>query len=288
MRAGPLSNPKIIDQLNRYFVPVTSSNEEADNGGTGPPAEKAERQRIYLDFYAKKLPLGDVNVYIVGPDGSSVAGLDIGSAMDADKMSAFLTRVVTQLRTVPGPPAVMPHPQSAAPASAADALILHLVSRSLAGGSWHEFPAENWIVLSRAEWTQLLPGEAPALKTSWEVPRPVAVKMAEWIYPQNEEKTQVNRSRVDVASFRMTVVTVENGLARARIDGKVRLKHTFYPGGNAEDFADSELLGFVDFDMSKRTIQRLRLATNKAIYAGIEFRASLVSMSRETLDALGK
>jgi hypothetical protein len=167
-------------------------------------------------------------------------------------------------------------------------MVLHLVSRSLAGGSWHEFPAENWIVLSRAEWTQLLPGEAPALKTSWEVPRPVAVKMAEWIYPQNEEKTQVNRSRVDVAAFRMTVVAVENGLARARIDGKVRLKHTFYPGGNAEDYADSELLGFVDFDMSKRTVQRLRLATNKAIYAGVEFRASLISMSRETLDALGK
>jgi hypothetical protein len=68
----------------------------------------------------------------------------------------------------------------------------------------------------------------------------------------------------------------------------VRLKHTFYPGGNAEDYADSELLGFVDFDMSKRTVQRLRLATNKAIYAGVEFRASLISMSRETLDALGK
>jgi hypothetical protein len=224
----------------------------------------------------------------VGPDGSSVAGLDIGSANDPEKMTAFLTRVATQLHTEPGPPPVKPHPQSAAPASAADAMVVHLVSRSLAGGSWHEFPAENWIVLSRAEWTQLLPREALTLKTSWEVPRPVAVKLAEWVYPQNEEKTQVNRSRVDVAAFRMTVVTMENGLVRTRIDGKVRLKHSFSPGGGAEDYADSELVGFVDFDMSKRTVQRLRLVTNKAIYAGTEFRASLVSMSRETLDALGK
>jgi hypothetical protein len=232
--------------------------------------------------------LGDVNVYIVGPDGSSVAGLDINSANNPEKMAALLTRVVSQLHTEPGPPAVKPHPQSAAPASAADAMVLHLVSRSLAGGSWHEFPAENWIVLSRAEWTQLLPGEALTLKSSWEIPRPVAVKLAEWIYPQNEEKTQVNRSRVDIATFRMTVVTVENGLARAQIDGKVRLKHSFYPGGGAEDYADSELVGFVDFNMSKRAVQRLRLITTKALYAGTEFRASLVSMSRETLDALGK
>jgi hypothetical protein len=161
--------------------------------------------------------------------------------------TAFLTRVVTQLRTEPGPPAVKPHPQSVAPATPADAMVVRLVSRSLAGGSWHEFPAENWIVLSRADWTQLLPSETLTLKTSWEVPRPVAVKLAEWVYPQNEEKTQVNRSRVDVATFRLTVVTVENGQARARIDGKVRLKHSFYPGGGAEDYADSELLGFVDF-----------------------------------------
>jgi hypothetical protein len=116
----------------------------------------------------------------------------------------------------------------------------------------------------------------------------VALKLAEWVYPQNEEKTQANRSRVDVAAFRMTVLALEGGLARARIDGKVRLKHTFYPGGQSEDFADSELLGFVDFDVAQRTVQRLRMATTKATYGGTDFRASLVSMSRETLDALGK
>jgi hypothetical protein len=172
--------------------------------------------------------------------------------------------------------------------SAADSMTLHLVSRSLAGGSWHEFPSENWIVLSRAEWGQLLPAGAVAPNVSWEVPRPVALKLAQWVYPQNEEKTQVNRSQVDVAAFRMTVTTLEGGLARARIDGRVRLKHAFYPGTQNDDYADSELLGFVDFDVAQRNIQRLRMATTKATYAGIDFRASLVSMSRETLDALGK
>jgi hypothetical protein len=269
-------------------VPVTSSNEETDEGGSAPPAEKGERRRIYLDFYGKKLPLGDVHVYIVGPDGASINGLDINSANDPAKMTAFLTRVAAQLHTEPGPPAVKPHPQSIAPASASDSMILHLVSRSMAGGSWHEFPAENWIVLSRSEWSQLLPVGAVAPNVSWEVPRPVALKLAEWVYPQNEEKTQANRSRVDVAAFRMTVVALEGGRARARIDGKVRLKHAFYPGTQNEDYADSELLGFVDFDVAQRSVQRLRMVTTKATYAGIDFRASMVSMSRETLDALGK
>jgi hypothetical protein len=269
-------------------VPVTSSNEEADDGGTGPAAEKGERKRIYLDFYRKKLPLGDVNVYIVGPDGASINGLDINSANDSQKMTAFLTQVTEQLHTEPGPPAFKPRPQSIPPASAAASMALHLVSRSLAGGSWHEFPAENWIVLNRAEWGQLLPAGAVAPDTSWEVPGPVAVKLAQWLYPQNEEKTQANRSRVDVAAFRLRVVGREGNLARARSDGKVRLKHGFYPGGQSEDYADSELLGFVDFDVAQRSIQRLRMVTTKATYGGTDFRASVVSMSRETLDALGK
>jgi hypothetical protein len=269
-------------------VPVTSSNEEAEEGGTGPPAEKAERKRIYLDFYGKKLPLGDVHVYIVGPDGAGINGLDINSANDSAKMIAFLTQVVAKLHTEPGPPAVKPHPQSIAPASAADSMTLHLVSRSLAGGSWHEFPSENWIVLSRSEWGQLLPAGAATPNVSWDVPRPVALKLAEWVYPQNEEKTQVNRSRVEVAVFRLTVTTLQGGQARARIDGKVRLKHGFYPGGQSEDYADSELLGFMDFDVAQRSVQRLRLVTTKATYGGTDFRASVVSMSRETLDALGK
>ena len=259
-------------------MPVTSSNEEAE-GGTGPSAEKAERKRIYLDFLNKKLGVGGVHVYVVGPDASSIGGLDIQSAANSEKMAGFLTSVATQLHTEPGPPVVKPHAQSAPPATAADSMILHLVSRSLATGSWHQFPSENWIVLNRAEWGQLLPGDALALKASWEVSRPVAVKLAEWIYPQSEEKNGVNRSRVDVASFRMTVLTMENGLARARIDGKVRLKHSFYPGGTAEDYADSELLGFVEFDVAQSKIQRLRLATTKATYVGREFRASLVSIS---------
>jgi hypothetical protein len=46
--------------LNQYFVPVTSRNEETEATGTAPPAEKKERSRIYNEFYAKKLGLGDV------------------------------------------------------------------------------------------------------------------------------------------------------------------------------------------------------------------------------------
>jgi hypothetical protein len=283
MRAGPLSNSKVIEVLNKYYVPVTSSNEEAGDLGKGSPAEKTERRRIYDEFLNKKLGVGDVHVYILAPDGHAIASLDIGSAEDADKEYELLRQVVARLHTEPGQPAIPPRPQSFPPAAAADAMILHLVSRHLPiGGSWTEYPAENWIVLAKSDWIQLLPPGGIAAKASWDVPLPVAVKLVEWIYPQAEEVELQNRSRVDLASLHLTVTTLSGGGGRARIDGRVRLRHSFYPGKPSEDYANSKLLGYMDFDVTQGLIQRLRMVTTEATYTTSEFATSIVSISRET------
>jgi len=227
-----------------------------------------------------------VHVYVIGPDKTAIASLNINDAQKPAKMIPFLEGIVARLHVAPGAPPIQPHPTSRPPAAAADSLILHLVSRALAGGSWHEYPAENWIVLNRAEWNQLLPPAPVEPKASWSVPQPVAVKLAEWVYPQNEEKTGKNRSRVDEAEFRIAAVTVQGPLVRARIEGRIRLLHAFYPGTPAQDFAVSELSGYMDFNLAERRIQRLRIVTTKANYNKTPFATSLVSMSKETLDAL--
>lgn len=244
--------------------------------------------RIYNDFFARKLGIGDVHVYILASDTSAVASLSIDQAMDSSKMIAFLEQMVSKLHTAPGPPIVKPHPMSRPPADAPGSLVIHLVSRALEGGSWHEFPVENWIVLSGPEWGQLLPPANAGAKSSWDVPNAVAIKLAEWVYPQNEEKTTDNRSRVDIANFRLTMVTIQGNLARARIEGKIRLMHSFSPGGQSQDFANSELTGFMDFDVAERLIQRLRIVTTKAAYNTTPFATAMVSMSRETLEALNQ
>jgi hypothetical protein len=275
MRAGPLSNPQVIELLNRYFVPVTSANEFPD----------ADRVRIYHEFADKHLGIGDVHVYVVGPDGAAIAGLDIGSAMDSDKEIAFLTSIVERLHTQPGLPVFAPHPQSSAPPVPPDAPAIHLVARKLIGRTWNEFPSENWIVLTKQEWDQTLPPADAQPKTTWQVPAPVATKLAEWIYPQTEDTRRANRNRVDEADFRFTLVTLLDSLARARIDAHVRLRHSFYPGKPAEEFATSDLTGYADFDLAKHQVTRFRLITHKAEYQGVPFSCSLVSVSHETIEA---
>ena len=285
MRAGPLSNSEVIDTLNRYYVPVVSSNFETGPGGPAPEAEKRERRRIYDDFYARHLGVGDVHVYILRPDLTSLRGLDIGSALADGALGKFLQDVRRELGTAAGAPAFPPRVWSFPPDAPADAMIFHLASRGEKKGSWREFPSENWIVLSNAEWRALLPPGAAALRDSWEIPKAVSDRLLTWFYPQTEEVSWNTRSRIDESELRMTVVALANGVARARIEGSLKMLHSFNPGRPHNDFVNAKLIGFMDFVPAESRIQRLRLITEKAVYIDEAFGAALRSVSRETLDA---
>ncbi|HEY1339222.1 MAG TPA: hypothetical protein VGF59_17035 [Bryobacteraceae bacterium] len=277
----------MIALLNRYFVPVTSANETTRPNGPASPAEKAELRRIVGDFASKKLGTGDVHVYVLGPDRTSIGGLDIGSALKEEKMSAFLESVAANLHTAPGPPVIKPHPMSAPPRADTTSMVFHLVARGANQGSWREFPAENWIVLGEADWKRLLPPNAPAMGASWEVPAETAAKFYEWFYPQTEDPLRVSRSHIEQETMRMTIVTLDNGLARARIDGSLRMKHSFYPGREGNDLVTAAVIGFMDFDVGRGAIQRLRIVDEKAVYHNEAFGVALRSVSHETLEALG-
>jgi len=258
---------------------------------TEPAQARAEVRRIYADFLNRKLGVGDVHLYILKPDGSSLAGLDPDSAMNPEKLEPFLTAIVHQLGTTPGSPLVKPRPQSIPPAAKPDDLVTHLVARSLTSGNWHEFPSENWIVLSRDEWRQFLPAQvlperAPRPGDSWQIAPALTRKLLTRFYPQTEEISDADRNRIDEAWLRLTVTKVGEGIARARFDGKLRMKHSFYPGKDHEDDVEATLTGFVDFDSAKHRIQRMRLITDRATYIGVEFGAALNSVSAETLETL--
>jgi hypothetical protein len=276
----------VIAELNRYFVPVTSSNSETGDGGAASPAEKAERQRIYGDFAAKNLGTGAVHIYVLRPDGSGLRGADGLVAFPPGKLLAFLEGVRRELKTPEGPPAFPPHPASPPPVPA-DSMVFHLVARGSPHNSWDRLPSENWIVLNHTEWGALLPPEPTvARRSSWTVSRRVSDILLAWFYPQIEEASQVPRGRIDNSDLRMVVTTIQNGVARARIEGWVKIRIPPVHKGKGEDtFASAPLIGFMDFGPSEDRIQRLGLITKDATYLGYPFDVALRSVSRETLDA---
>jgi hypothetical protein len=263
MRAGPLSNDEVISLLNSSFVPVYTANTDYHGPGGAPPEERAAHQRIFLESIAKKLGTGDVHVYILDPDGHAIDGLDIGSAMDTAKLLACLRRTVGRLGTSAGKPVVAPRPQSAPPSHPPDTLVLHLTSRGFHHGSWREFPAENWILLPPAEWQRLLP-EDPAEGKEWILDLEAARKVLIHFYPQCEETKDETHGRFLEDSLQGTVLSRAGGRARARIEGRLKLKHINYNRKEDPEPVEAEVLGILEWTPGGKGPPGLRLVTLKA------------------------
>lgn len=279
MRAGPLSNGKVIELLNRYFVPVYVANQDYGKDGFAPDKEKAEYQRIYHEALRLKPSTGSVEVYILSPDGHPIESLHVATASRDDRLIALLERSVERLKTPAGRPVVEPVRQSRAPVTDdPGALVLHLIARyARRGGSWNEFPSENWLVLKPAEWARLLPSGEPMAGQSWPVDADLATRLLVYFYPQTENN-DVSTNRMETQVMTATVVAGQAGMVRVRLDGRLRMKHTFYPGRDDTNVVDAAFVGFVDFDQAQQKIRSLRLVTHKAIYGREDFGVAVRSV----------
>jgi len=269
MRAGPLSNDKVIDTLNRYFAPVFVSNEDyQEKTGVASPQEKKEYRRLFDEFLDKKLPCGTVHVYLIGTDGHPIESMHVANASRTEKLMGMLRRCIDRLGVQPGEPLVKPADTSVAPPAPAGALVLHLVSRGEntgpQGGSWREFPAENWIVLSANQAEGLLPRAEPAAGATYNVNSATATKIFQYFYPQSEDPTDSPWTKMDVESLKATVLSVNHGAAIARLEGRVQLHRDFYPGKYSPERMTATLLGFMQWEPETRRITSFKLVTDEA------------------------
>jgi hypothetical protein len=204
-------------------------------------------------------------------------------ATDPKKMAEKLDRVARDLKVAKGDPVVPAKPQSAPRSTEADALALHLTARYLErrgddfvpfdtrsvlgsqkGGNWGDLPSEDWVVLSRADWTKLLPSEDLRAGISWELDRQVAAKLLLHFFPPTEN-TAFEKNRIDEQSLTARVESVKAGIAHARLEGKLKMKHPFYHKDDS-NFVQAELIGYLDMEVDKKHIRSFRLVTQKATY----------------------
>lgn len=287
MRASSFSNAKVIDLLNSYFVAVHVRNQDCAEDGTAAPEEKAERDRIYREALKAGLPAGTVCAYLLTADGTPVdtAPLNQKLATNPQALAERMERLVKQQNVARGKPVVPPAKQSGPPAGEPGSLKLHVIARYLQrqgeefvrndtesvlgssrGGNWGDLPSEDWIVLTRKEWQALLPESELHAKTSWELNRDVAGKLLQHFYPPTEN-TDLKKNRLDEVSVIATVESVQGGVARASLRGKLKMKHPFYHKDD-KNFVETSLAGYVEIDVANRTFRNIRLVTDGATYGG--------------------
>jgi hypothetical protein len=274
----------VIQLLNSCFVPVYISH-DAHETGDAPAEEKKEWRRIYHEATTKLKRSGTVHVYILAPtDAAVIESIDIGTATAPDKLVARLEAVVQNLKTTEGKPVVAPAPQSCPPPCEAGSLVLHLAARSYKG-TWNEFPVENWTVLSPAEAAKLTPGGDVAVGKSWEIDREVSAKFLTNFVPNGFNYAAYHKVTILEQSLKATVVSIEKGIVRARLEGKLMLKHKTLnfgvrPPADAEELAEMPLAGYIDFAPgAKQPVRALRLLADRATARGgaVEYAVALRS-----------
>jgi hypothetical protein len=276
----------VIQLLNDYFIPVYISH-DAHEKGDAPAEDKKAWRRIYHEANAKLKRSGSVHVYILGPpDNAVIESIDIGTATQPEKLYARLEAVVRKLGTPRGKPVVKPSPQSCPPPSAEDSFVLHLAARA-SKGTWNEFPVENWTVLRRAEAMKLAPAGDVKVGTTWELNKDVTSRFLTNFLPNGFNYASYHKTTIEEQSLKATVVSVDKGIARARIEGKLKLKHktlnfNVSPAAPIDQFAQMPIVGYIDFEPGKQHVRSLRLLADKATARDgqVEYAVGLRSMPR--------
>jgi hypothetical protein len=283
-------------------VPVHVDGTYVNQNDCVPAEEKAALRSLFQRFQLLNkenqksgkpaLSIGSVHVYVLTPAGQALDSLHVAEARP-DHVADMLERAIRTLKAPAGKPLVPPAPQAAAPKHAADDLVLHLVSRYLVGrgqpdarkdvegefvplqpalgeaqsGQWTSLPSEDWIVLKKSQWQKLLPAGKAEVGRSWEIDRELATEMLTRFYPTTENN-DLKSNRIDRISLKATVLSLNKGVVRARIDGQLTMKHSFYPGRADKNVVEATIVGYFDFAEDGTRIHTLRLITDRATYGG--------------------
>lgn len=276
MRTGPFSDSRVIERLNAHFVPVLAVNEEY-RGSDVAAEELAEYRRIFREANAAKLSTGTVHVYILEPAGKPIASLHVATAARTPKLLALLDDVIARLGVKPGKPLVPPAPLSRPPTVPAGSLVLHLTSRPTRGGGSWDGVSENWITFDRDEVKKLLPRAPVRPGQTWSPDPSLAARLLTHFYPVTENN-DVRKNRIEEQQLSGRVLSVDGGIVRARLDGKLRMKHSFYHREDGNTVV-ATFTGYLDFAPRTGQIAKLRLATIDAAYGGGTFAVAVRSVS---------
>jgi hypothetical protein len=213
----------------------------------------------------------------LAPDGRILDCSGYSNASTADPVIELLESTIQELKTAPGKPLVKPVPLSVPPKTEPDSLVLHLTARYLpSGGVWGRVPAENWIVLKQGEWRKLLPPEDAQVGMSWDIDPDLAKRLLLYFYPPSPNNN-LAKNRIEEQALTATLVSDKGGVARARIDGRLKMNHFFLPLGDDHTVV-AKVVGYVDFDLGKKKIGSVRIVTDKATYATGSFGVAVRSV----------
>ena len=267
MRAGPLSDDRIIKTLNTYFVPYYVTFEDYWTGTNGVPKEEAEEfQKIMAEFRKTKFSGGTVHAYVFTADRVPLGSLHVAEASKLEVLRSFLSGFVSKLSIAPAAPSFAPRPQSVPPAAGKDSVVVHVFIRGIT--IVKEFPHEDWIVFTPQDVQRLLASGSQKSETTWWLDRTVAAKFGERLHPTLQwlvaEPDGSFKTRIDNLDIKATMLTSNENVSVAKLEGKLKMLRTAYGYDPDKSTVRANLSGYIRF--KDKRILALELVVKDAFY----------------------
>ena len=274
MRAGPLSQPRVISMLNKYFVPVYVSNEDYRDPAITPDDERAQYEEVFEDAKDKGLSTGTVHVYILSPEGEVVDSRHVQDAERTPVLLKLLRRNADRFRLTAGRTLIQPSPQSEAPPGDDDDLVLRLVTRAARGQNPWSGMTDDWIRIRKRDWTQLRSPSTDA-GHAWALPVEMAESLFTHVYPPSPNYDVATHS-FRICQFSARFWKIEDGQHWVALEGRVSMEHDFFHG--KKDRIDAVLTGYARYDPNdEQTPPVLRMSSFSARYGDGRFDVLLYS-----------
>jgi hypothetical protein len=261
MRASSLSDDRIIDLLSKYFVSVWLSTDdyELEKKDQAEADEYMRYRRLAKD---QGLAAGNVQIYLILPDGKLLTTMHIAQASKPEKFEALLKDTIDQYKLQPREvakktnTAARPRPKD----DTKDALVFHIAARHL-GPRANWGLAENWVTLDRKNWATFVPRD-PKVGSTWEIRPETARKLFMHFYPPGPNYKTGNGA-IEESSLTAKVTAVEKGRALVTFTGDVKMSHNLATreGGGA---IKSKITGYALVDTAQGKLTELALITESA------------------------
>ncbi|HUQ94598.1 MAG TPA: hypothetical protein VM120_23150 [Bryobacteraceae bacterium] len=270
LRAGPLSDLKVIHTLNSYFVPVYITTSDYGDQPKVDEGERAEWTRILREAQKANLSTGTVHAYALSPGGTCMDTRHVAAIASTKNFQDFLNSVVQKLHTTPGDPIVAPKRQSNAPSVPRGDLALHIVTRILdehGESTGQGYTSHEYVVMPRQQGRHLGP-KAMTIGTKWTLDPTAAALFLRKIYPVTEDDSDSGRDRGKILRCNLvaTIVSVDGSAATASLTGKFEQKRTRYLERPDNARVSAKLQGYLQFDIKSGDLLDLALYSKEAVY----------------------
>jgi hypothetical protein len=114
---------------------------------------------------------------------------------------------------------------------------------------------------------------------SWDLSDDLAPKFFENFYPPSTNNDPAKTQLVE-KSLKATLMAAQDGKARVRLEGQVKIKHPFLLFQDDDYHVEAQVFGYVDYDVARRRIHAVKVVSEKGTYAGGQFGAAIRSLPR--------